>query len=110
MNGDLFRSGFGPLINPRTRIERRWREFHVKNPHVGTELLRLANELQRAGAERVGVKALWESCRVNALIRTDSRPWKLDNSLTSIFGRWLIHTQPSLESVIETRRRRERVA
>lgn len=107
-DGSGYRPGFGPLVTPKTRIERRWRTFHLANPHIGTELLRRANEAFKGGAQRVSVKALFEVVRADARFKTEPDRWKLDNSLTSIFGRWLVHVEPSLARVIELRARKER--
>ena len=110
MNGDLFRSGFGPIMAPATPIEKRWRAFHLAHPYIGQELERRALQLRRAGAQRIGVKMLWESMRFDALVRSDDRPYAFNNDYAAIYSRWLIHNHPGLDDVIETRRRTEAVA
>lgn len=103
--GTLFGSPW--LADPRSDIERRFAEFHAKNPHILRELERRAMRLLEVGAPRIGVKALWESMRYDALVRTDARDWKLNNSYTACYARLLIDRNPQLAGVIETRRRHE---
>ena len=103
---------FGPpwLVDPQTDIERKFADFHAKNPHILAELERRAIRLLQVGARRIGVKAIWESLRYDALIRTDTREWKLNNSYTASYARLLIDRNPQLADVIETRRRHESAA
>ena len=94
------------LERPTTGLEARFKRFHDANPHIYEELEERAFALLRAGAGRIGVKALWEAMRYDAAVRTDSRDWKLNNSYTALYARLLLHRHPELSDVIETRRRR----
>lgn len=98
---------FGPawLTSPRTPLERRFADFHARNPHILAELERRALRLLAVGASRIGVKALWESMRYDAMVRTDTREWKLNNDFTALYARLLIERNAQLATVIETRRR-----
>lgn len=109
MQPDLWTTAADPqwLLWPTTKLERRFAEFHRANPHILAELERRALALVGVGAPRVGVKAIWEAMRYDALVRTDSRDWKLNNSYTALYARLLIHRRPELADVIETRQRRE---
>ena len=89
----------------RPSIQARFDLFHEKNPHVLVELLRLARARLARGETRVGSKALWEELR--EWIRVEKAgSWKLDNSLTALYGRALIAAEPALDGVIELRRRK----
>lgn len=95
------------LVEPSTRIERRFAEFHRANPHVYAEFERRALQLHRAGARRIGAKAIAERIRWDIYIRTLSDDYKINNSYVSLYARLLIHRHPQLADVIELRRRKE---
>jgi len=44
-------------------LEDRFRRFHEQNPHVMTELVRLARQLKASGYDRYSIKGLWEVLR-----------------------------------------------
>ena len=46
-------------------IDRRFREFHVRNPRVYETLVKLARQAKQEGRHRIGIKMLWEVCRWN---------------------------------------------
>jgi hypothetical protein len=94
-----------PKSTERPSIGERFRLFHEANPHVLTEMLRLARGRLAAGATRVGAKALWEELRQSLRVQ-NTGPHKLDNSLTALYARKLIELDASLATVIETRRRK----
>lgn len=110
MQPDLWTREPGWLARPHTRLERRFAAFHATHPHIYRELEARALALVGKGAPRLGVKALWESMRYDAAVRSDDRPWKLNNSYTALYARLLIHHHPQLADVIETRARKERAA
>lgn len=89
----------------RPSIQVRFETFHAENPQVFDAMLALARGHIAKGSRRIGVKALWESLR-EYLHVTKIGTYKLDNSLTALYARKLIETDPSLASVIETRRRK----
>lgn len=105
---DLWTAAADPpwLQWPTTKLERRFAEFHKRNPHIYVELERRALALVGKGAHRIGVKALWEVLRYDAAVRSDDRPWRLNNSYTALYARLLIARRPELAEVIETRERR----
>lgn len=94
------------LAEPSTRIERRFAEFHRANPHVYAEFERRALQLHRAGARRIGAKAIAERIRWDINIRTLGDEYKINNSYTALYARLLIHHHPELADVIELRRRK----
>jgi hypothetical protein len=71
---------------------------------VLAEFERRALELHRAGAERIGVKALAEVIRYHSTV-AGMGDYKVNNSLISLVSRWLIWRHPELADAIETRRR-----
>lgn len=87
-------------------IGQRFAAFHHANPDILTELLRLARHARDDGATRIGMKALWEVMRWN---RRGYRPQiaaggpKFNNDYTALYARLIVHTDPSLEGLFETR-------
>ena len=90
------------------RHEREFWEFHETNPHIADKLEELALQLRRAGIHRWGIKALWEVCRYELMLRTNasSRSFKLNNNYTSCYARLLMARNPELEGFFETREHR----
>lgn len=109
---DLFAQTADPhwLQWPTTKLERRFAEFHKRNPHVYAEFERRAMELYRAGATKIGVKAIAERIRWDVRVRTLGDEFKVNNSWVSLYARLLIHRRPELADVIETRQRRGEAA
>lgn len=109
MQPDLWTAAADPhwLVWPQTRIERRFAEFHRQNPHVYAEFERRAMELYRAGARRIGVKAIAERIRWDVHVRVLTEDYKINNSLVALYARLLVHRRPELTEVIELRRRKE---
>lgn len=106
---DLFAQTPDPhwLAWPITKLERRFAEFHAANPHVYAEFERRAMELYRAGARRIGVKAIAERIRWDVHVRVLTEDYKINNSLVALYARLLIHRHPELAEVIELRQRKE---
>lgn len=100
---------FGPpwLADPRSPIERRFADFHARNHHILRELERRALALYHRGVTRISIALLWESMRYDALVRSDSRDYRLNNDYRALYARLLIDRNPQLAGVIETRRRHE---
>ncbi len=85
-------------------IEERAALFHLANPHVLAEMLRLARLRLDHGATYISAKGLWESLRVS-LSSTDSE-YRLNNTYCSIYSRMCIDIEPRLGAVMELRRRK----
>ena len=111
MTLDLFTSSQlepGPSA-PRRRlsIAERFEAFRAANPHVMAEMLRLVRARLDAGEIRISAKGVWEQMRVS-LRSTTGAPYKLDNSLCSMFADACIEAEPRLARVIERRNRSAR--
>src|SRR5690625_3655853 len=107
--GEPLEAGGAPawLAWPRTKLERRFADFHRGNPHILAEFERRALQLHAAGARRIGAKAIAERIRWDIHIRTLGDEYKLNNSFVALYSRLLIHRHPALADVIETRTRKE---
>lgn len=90
------------------RHERAFWEFHEQNPHIYETLERLALQLYRGGIQRWGIKALWEVCRYELMLRTSAsaRTFRLNNNHTAYYARLLMDRCPELDGFFETRERR----
>jgi hypothetical protein len=90
-------------------VDQRYAEFAKANPHVFTELLRLATARLDRGETFISIKALWEELRTSLDLADDGAApgaYKLNNNFTAIYARALIRAQPRLDGVIKVRERR----
>lgn len=101
-------------LDPITKVKRQRRnhsdwveDFMERNPQVELLLLRLAREARAAGAQKVGMKYLWERLRWEYLIQTGEKP-ALNNNFTADYSRLLQSKYPDLEGFFETRDRKMR--
>ncbi|KUM99337.1 hypothetical protein AQI95_39535 [Streptomyces yokosukanensis] len=83
-------------------ITERFRAFDSQHPWIYRALERLVEERLAAGAERVGMKALFEALRW----RRPHGVKGLNNNYTALYARRLLAAHPEWASVIEVRRRR----
>lgn len=77
--------------------------FHAANPHVLKALTRLADEARLQGRKRIGMKALVERARWDLGLRTDGKPYRLNNNLTSRYARLIASTRPELAPLFQFR-------
>jgi hypothetical protein len=91
-----------------SRHERAFWEFHSQNPHVYEKLEQLALQLRRSGVSRWGIKALWEVCRYELVLRTGSnaRSFRLNNNYTAYYARLLMERNAELTDFFEVRHHR----
>ncbi|MAF44288.1 MAG: hypothetical protein CMI54_09040 [Parcubacteria group bacterium] len=86
-----------------SKLERRFGEFHSKNPEVYSELVRLARELKVAGRERYGIKSLFEIIRWHKAMSTIGDDFKLNNNHAPFYARLIMRKEPDLEKFFEIR-------
>lgn len=91
------------LSSPTTELEKRFAEFHQINPHVYGQFERLALDAFERGARRIGVKAIAERIRWDVAVKTLGGEFKINNSLTALYARLLLHRHPKLWALIVTR-------
>ena len=96
--------------NPETKIERQFREFHLKNRHVYAALEGLALNAHKAGVKRLGIGALVETLRYSAALQTRGSEYKINNNFRSLYARMLIRNRPELRDLLELRVRRSTLA
>ncbi|MCZ0990364.1 hypothetical protein [Streptomyces diastatochromogenes] len=91
-----------PHQDGRPTITDQFRAFDAEHPRIYRALEQLVEERLAAGAERVGMKALFEALRW----RWPEGAKGLNNSYTALYARRLLAVHPEWASVIEVRRRR----
>ena len=101
----LFGSEPGWMICPETKLERRFVAWARENPDLLREFEVRALRLHRAGADRIGVKAIAEVVRYDHTVSGRGDEYKVNNSLLALVSRWLLWRHPELSDAIETRRR-----
>ncbi len=85
-------------------IDERFYRFHLRNPQVYKELLRLARQAKRRGLKRIGIRMIWEVMRWNLSLSTDSdEEFRLNDHFTSRYVRLIILRNPSLRDMFELR-------
>lgn len=92
-----------PLERPGDPIEMAALQFHKENPHVLREMAAVCLKVKRAGYQRWSVKAAFEIVRYNSAITTTGKKYKLNNSHTASYARWLMRDIPELAGFFATR-------
>jgi hypothetical protein len=85
-------------------IDRRFKEFHARNPRVYELLCRLARDAKQQGRSRIGIKMLWEVVRWN-LSRDlpHDETFKLPNDFHSRYARLIMAQEQDLAGIFEIR-------
>lgn len=92
-------------MNSGTPLAARFAAYHAANPHVYDEIVMLARRAKRSGAQRIGMKQLWEVMRWRHMLSTrDPEGWKLNNDYTSCYARLVMLREGDLAGMFELRR------
>lgn len=102
---------FGPPpAPPPPTDEELFADFHRRNPQVYRILVRLAREAIGKGAQKLGLRMLWERLRWEINFSTDTpndtEPFKLNDHLIARYARLIMAEEPDLAGIFETRERR----
>jgi hypothetical protein len=80
-------------------------EFHLANPEVYEELVRLCREAKSYGLEQVGIRMLWEVARWNLNVVTKrNSPFKLNDHYHSRYARMIMIMEHDLDGIFELRK------
>jgi len=72
-----------------TELERKAREFHLKNPHIWKLYCLQARELIKKGHPQYGSAAIWEWLRWEVKrLKTNDKNFKLPNNHRPYYARW----------------------
>lgn len=96
----------GPKVEQDQSIQARFERFHEANPHVYSELVRLARKVKSRGVKKYSVAALYEVLRYNSMIQTDGEPFKLCDSYRSRYARLIMEQEPDLFEFFRTKQLR----
>lgn len=91
------------LFNNETEADKKFREFHQKNPEVYRELVKLAYQAHERGRKKIGMQMLVEVFRWNRLIQTKGDVYKINNNYGSRYARMIMEDHPELEGIFNTR-------
>lgn len=92
------------IFEGRTDTEQRFLEFHTANPGVYKALVTLARRFKGRGHEKCSIKMLYEVCRWEFLMGTDTKDgFKLNNIFTSRYSRLIMESEPDLRDFFNTR-------
>lgn len=86
-----------------SKAQKRFQEFHEKNPHVYTTLVEMARELKAVGHSKIGMQMLFEVIRWKSMRRTVGDQYKMNNDYASRYSRLIMDTEPDLDGYFETR-------
>lgn len=90
--------------HPEATIKEAFLRFHSDNPHVYDALVKLARRAHRSGANRVGIKMLFEVLRWRHTLRTGGDDFKLNNNYHSYYARLIMSREPDLFGIFELRK------
>ena len=78
------------IFDHDSTLERKFKEYHAKNPEVYTRLVALTDQGLRAGKRKVGIGMLFEVIRWEQFLRTEGDSFKLNNNYRSRYARKLM--------------------
>jgi hypothetical protein len=76
----------------RARVE----SFHLANPHVYSEIVKLAREAREVGMPRWSMAGIFEVLRWRSAIGTRGGGWKLPNAYRAYYARLVMDRCPDL--------------
>ena len=86
-----------------SKLDTEFWEFHVNNPAVYDELVKLSRQARRRGRARIGIKMLFEVVRWQRILSTTDPDWKLNNNYHSRYARLIMEQEPDLADMFELR-------
>lgn len=90
------------LLEPNT--DKPFAKFHEANPHVYTELVKLARLLKSKGHRKIGIAMLFEQLRWQyALATSDMSGYKLNNNYRAYYARMIMERESDLNGFFEVR-------
>lgn len=102
---------FGETFEPPDReltAEEKFSVFHVSNPHVYRELVKLTASAHARGRKKIGIKMLFEILRWNYYMATDdpNSEFKINNNYAPFYARLIMSEQPEFDGIFELREMR----
>lgn len=89
---------------PLPSIQDAFEAFHVANPNVYAELVRLARQWKERGKNKLGIGMLWEVMRWNLRMAiASSDEFTLNNNHRSRYARKIMANEADLADIFEVR-------
>lgn len=85
------------------KIRKEFDNFHFNNPHVYTEIVRLARQVKKRGHKRYGIKAIFEVIRFHSIMETRGDPFKINNNYAPYYSRMVMNENKDLEGFFQLR-------
>jgi len=92
----------------RSKLERKFWEYHLRHPQVYEMLVRFAREwrARRGDGAVVGIGLLWERVRWEVYLNYDNETFKACNNHRAYYARLLMERNPDLDGVFRVKRQR----
>lgn len=93
------------LFATETAWERKFREFHAKNPQVYVALVRFAREAKARGRNKIGIELLINRVRWELFMNTrdDHSDFKINNNYKAYYARLIMEREPDMKTMFNTR-------
>lgn len=93
------------LFNTETEHDRKFREFHEKNPRVYKQLVKLARQAHSRGKRKMSIELLINVVRWYSILNTDdpNSEFKINNNYKSRYARLIMAENPELDGIFNTR-------
>lgn len=86
-----------------THLEKKFRDYHLNNPHVWREFEKLSWQLIRAGRTRFGAQMIIEVMRWNTAISAENDEFKINNNYAAHYARMFMAKYPQYRGFFTTR-------
>jgi len=92
----------------RSKLERKFWEYHLQHPQVYEMLVRFAREwrTRRGDIAVVGIGFLWERVRWEVYLNYDNETFKACNNHRAYYARLLMERNPDLDGVFRVKKQR----
>ena len=80
-----------------------FKKFHVENPHVYTRFKELAYQMKNTGRKKYSSKLIINVMRWEHDLKTNSKPFRINDRFQSLYGRLLAYHDPTFDSFFEFR-------
>lgn len=91
------------LLPTETEADRKFKDFHEKNPQVYKALVSLALSAVAAGRKKLSIELLINRVRWDFMMQTTDEDYKINNNYKSRYARLIMAQEPKLEGLFNTR-------
>lgn len=80
-----------------------FKKFHKENPHIYRHFKELANKMYATGRKKYSSKLIINVMRWESDLKTNSKPFKINDRFQSLYGRLLAYKDPKFRDWFEFR-------